>query len=423
VIAEISEKLRSTLNINHIYDYIYTSIDDAMHVKSFGILRHNSHDNNFLTEFNINFNIGRRANFEQNKYLQEVFTKKNEPIIVSEVKQTEYNEKTKDTIDLLEALKVDLLYPLIVKDKIVGLMVLGIKESGDMYNDEDLQVLGIIAAQSAIAIENAMLYEETKNFSKKMEEEVKRATVDLRTANEKLKKLDAAKSEFISIASHQLRTPLTVIKGYISMMVEGSFGPLSNPIKDSLEKVYTSNERLISLVENLLNISRIESGRLKFNYQTLQFEDVVGSVVEELTNNAKDKGIDLEFKKSKNNLAKVTIDVEKIRQVLMNLIDNAIKYTDKGSVLVTLDRKNDNLVFCVKDNGMGILPDDLPKLFKKFVRGQNAMLTHTEGTGLGLFVAKQMIESHKGKIWADSEGENKGARFCFELPIVAVEEG
>ncbi|PLX27487.1 hypothetical protein C0583_02955 [Candidatus Parcubacteria bacterium] len=417
VIANISERLRSTLDINQIYEYIHKAIDGAMHVKSFGVLTYEEDKKHFSTKYNVNFNIGRRVNFPENEYMNEMFVKNNQPIVVSEFKALYSNKKTKETIELLESFHVDVMCPLIVKNKIVGLLVLGQKESGDMYNDEDLQVLSIISAQSAIAIENAMLYEETRSFGERMEAEVKKATKDLRLANERLKKLDAAKSEFISIASHQLRTPLTVIKGYISMMLEGSFGEFPDISRDSLEKVFESNERLISLVENLLNISRIESGRLKFTYTEIQLEKMIESVIWEIKRNAEDKGIKLEFKKPNIPLSKVMIDEEKIRQVVMNLIDNAVKYTNKGRVVVTLKEKDNALVFSVKDNGIGISKDDMPNMFKKFSRGTTASLEHTEGTGLGLLVAKQMIEYHDGKIWAESEGEDKGTTFTFVLPI------
>ncbi len=418
IIVEVSDKLRSTLNINQLYNYIYDSLNGAMHVKAFGILRYRKKKKCYSTEFNVNFNIGRRVNFEKNDTIQEYFMEKNIPLIIAEAGELKDNPKTKETLEMLHRMKVEILMPLNVKDNVVGMIVMGAKESGDMYNDEDLQILKIVASQSAIAIENAMLYEETKNFSVKMEEEVKRATADLRAANKKLKKLDEAKSEFISIASHQLRTPLTVIKGYISMMMEGSFGKLSRSISDPLEKVYESNERLINLVENLLNISRIESGRLRFNFQTIQLEKMIESVIEELSSTAEVKGVLLEFKKLKSDLPKIMVDKEKIRQVIMNLVDNAIKYSVKGVILITLRKRKGNLIFCIRDNGLGIDKSDMPNLFKKFIRGNNAMLTHTEGTGLGLFVAKQMIESHQGRIWAESKGKNKGTKFCFELPIV-----
>ena len=154
-------------------------------------------------------------------------------------------------------------------------------------------------------------------------------------------------------------------------------------------------------MENLLNISRIESGRLQYDFKKMQLDDLVDSVVEELEPKAKGKGLKFTYKKTKRKLAPVIIDEEKVRQVVMNLVDNAIKYTKKGSVTVTLkaDKSRDKkigacLLFCVADSGMGISAEDLPNLFKKFSRGTGLSLVHTEGTGLGLYVARQMIEAH-----------------------------
>ena len=286
-----------------------------------------------------------------------------------------------------------------------------------MYNEEDLKVLEVVGAQTAIALGNALLYKETKDFSIKLEKEVEKATHDLKKANVQLKKLDAAKSEFISIASHQLRTPLTVIKGYISMMLEGNFGQLTDSEKESLEKVFESNERLIQLVENLLNISRIESGRLQFNFEEVDFSKMVASVVEELSGYVKKKNLRLEYKPPAKPLPLVKLDEEKIRQVVMNLVDNAIKYTKQGGITVRVEQSRENITFCVSDTGMGISEADLANLFKKFSRGSGTSLVHTEGTGLGLYVASIMIESHQGRIWAESAGEGKGSKFCFALPV------
>lgn len=263
-----------------------------------------------------------------------------------------------------------------------------------------------------------------------LEDQVEEKTKKLKGAYEELKVLDKAKSDFISIASHQLRTPLTAIKGYISMILEGDFGKLTKKEVDSLKKVFVSNERLIRLVENLLNISRIESGRLQFNFAEVQLENMIDSVVGELAFHAKEKGLKLIYKKDEKTPPPVKIDEEKIRQVVMNLIDNAIKYSQKGSILVSLkyvenrqetpsdakERQNNYIEFCVADSGMGISKDDLPRLFQKFTRGSGTSLVHTEGTGLGLYVARMMIEAHNGKIWAESEGEGKGSKFCFKLP-------
>jgi signal transduction histidine kinase len=417
VIANMSEKLRSTLEVQEIYNFVYNSLTSAFHSKSFGILSYDQKSNNYLIRYNQGFKLGEKRKFPGNETLHKMFIQKNEPIITEEIKSEHYNAKTKSTIDLLTSLKVEILAPLNVKDKTVGLIVLGPKESGDMYNEEDLQVLKTIGAFTAISIDHALQYKKTLSFNIRLKQEVEKATEELRKANRELKKLDAAKSEFISIASHQLRTPLTVIKGYVSMLLEESFGQITLEERTSLTKIYESNERLIQLVENLLNISRIESGRLQFDFQSMQLEKLTDSVVEELSDSAKNKGLKLSYKKPSEPLPKTKIDEEKLRQVVMNLIDNAIKYTKKGSVTVTLRKVGERIQFCVSDSGMGISKEDLTHLFKKFSRGEGTSVVHTEGTGLGLYVAKEMIRSHKGKIWAESDGEGKGSRFYFEIPI------
>lgn len=417
VIAGLSDKLRSTLEIGQIYNFVSESLMSAFHSRAMGVLTYSQKKNEYVILFNNGFNLGGRGRFSGDETLHRVYIQKNKPIVVEELKNTPYQNLCQPTIEMLNNLKVELLAPLNLKDSTIGIIALGPKESGDMYNDEDLRVLEVVGAQVAIAMENALLYEKTKKFNITMKKEVERATKDLIEANAKLIKLDEAKSEFISIASHQLRTPLTVIKGYISMMLENNFGDLDEKKRVPLEKVFISNERLIQLVENLLNISRIESGRLQFNYAVMQLEDMVDSVVEELMPTAKKKGLKLVWKKPATPLPKVNIDEEKIRQVVMNLTDNAIKYTKQGTVTVGIREDNGNIEFSVSDSGMGISPIDLPNLFQKFSRGTGTSLVHTEGTGLGLYVARQMIESHKGCTWAESKGEGMGSRFIFTIPI------
>jgi signal transduction histidine kinase len=145
--------------------------------------------------------------------------------------------------------------------------------------------------------------------------------------------------------------------------------------------------------------------------------EMVANVIEELSGPAKKKGLKLELTKPKNEVLVVPLDQEKIRQVILNLIDNSIKYTTKGVIKIKVVKQKTDVLFCVEDKGMGIKPDDLIDLFDKFSRGTGTALVHTEGTGLGLYVAKQMVEVHKGKIWAESKGEGKGSKFCFTLPL------
>jgi len=416
VIASLSDKLSSTLLVGDIYRYISEEIISALHVKAMGIFIFDQSQLIYELKYYKGNERDKIKSFIEDKGFYTHYLKTNDPVEVDEIKRTVY-VKYRKTVDMLAANNVKVLIPLRLKNKTIGMIALGEKESKDNYNDQDIAMLEIIGTQSAIAVNNALSYEEIKNFSKKLEHEVDVATEGLIRANSKLRQLDQAKSEFVSIASHQLRTPLTVIKGYISMMLEGSYGELSGIQKESLEKVFQSNERLIHLVENLLNISRIESGRLRINKEKTRLELMVADVTEELMIRAKGKGLKLIYKKPKNKLPSVNIDRERVRQIILNLIDNAVKYTKKGRVEVSVEQKGNYLQCSVKDTGMGIIKVDYLDLFDKFSRGTGTALVHTEGTGLGLYVAKQMVNLHKGKIWAKSKGKGKGSEFYFTLPV------
>jgi signal transduction histidine kinase len=242
----------------------------------------------------------------------------------------------------------------------------------------------------------------------------------LKAAYKKLQRIDQSKTEFISIASHQLRTPLSAIKGYLSMVLEGDFGSVPPKQEKALRKVYQSGDRLIQLVENLLNVSRISQGRMKYDLEKDDLREVVDKIVDEMSPMAKKKKVGIEYKKPKN-LAAAEMDREKISEVITNLIDNAIKYTDQGKITIKLQNAHVNteepqVRFCITDTGMGVKKDEIKNLFKKFSRAPETSVVNTEGVGLGLYVAKKIIEDHGGEIWVESKGEGKGSKFIFELP-------
>jgi signal transduction histidine kinase len=418
IISVLSDQLKTILEIKKVYNTIAAALTKYFSAKAVGILIYHEKAGRFSVQYNQGFNLKEGEKINLSQTIQDLYFSQNKIVIAEELKNTSYLEYRK-FIEGAAALGIEILIPLNLKNKNIGVLILGSKETGDIYNKEDLEIFAVISAQAAIAMENALLYEETKGFNIKLKKEVEKATHDLVIANEQLKKLDAAKSDFISIASHQLRTPLTAIKGYISMILEGDFGKLTDNEKVSLEKVFDSNERLIHLVEDLLNVSRIESGKIQYNLSDTQLEKTVASVVDELSNNAKKKELKLIYHNPAKPLAKLNIDEEKIRQVIMNLIDNAIKYTKKGQIKVAIRQTEHNILFSVADTGMGIRKEDQANLFKKFSRGTGTSLVHTEGTGLGLYVAREMIGAHQGKIWAESEGENKGTKFSFKLPLAS----
>jgi signal transduction histidine kinase len=233
---------------------------------------------------------------------------------------------------------------------------------------------------------------------------------------ETVEKISQAKSEFISIASHQLRTPLSAIKGYLSMILEGSYGNLPEKVKKPMENVYQSNERLIKLVNDILSVSKIEAGEMEMNWEKEDLREIIKEVISELSIKAKEKNLYLKFEEPKE-FPKVLLDREKIRQVILNLVDNAIRYTQKGGVTVKLQIANGRLQIVVSDTGEGLTKEEKEKLFERFSRGTAGTKFWTEGAGLGLYIARRFVEMHKGKIWAESEGRGKGSTFYIELPI------
>lgn len=256
-------------------------------------------------------------------------------------------------------------------------------------------------------------------------DELQRMADALAVSNDRLKKADNAKTEFISIASHQLRTPLTVIKGYVSLLTEGTFGDVSEDVKRVVKNIKISNDRLIELVEDLLNISRMESGRMEFKFAPTD----VPELCTELYNSfgARDKeNHDIEFKLDlpEEGIRKISTDRSKLREVISNLIDNAVKYTPQGWVRIKAFQKNKMIVRIeISDSGIGIPETEMPYLFAKFSRGKDTGRLTAPGTGLGLHVSRSMVEALHGRVWAESEGDKKGSTFIIELPAGDEETG
>ncbi len=249
------------------------------------------------------------------------------------------------------------------------------------------------------------------------QKQLEKLTGKLARANRKLEMLDKAKSEFISIASHQLRTPLGAVKGFSSMLIEGSYGEISGEVKEVLKKISISNQRLITLVNDLLNLSRIESGKMQYDFKYWQIEDIVKEMADMLLLKVKEKGLYLKVNVPSRLLPKIKIDNEKIKEVISNLIENAIKYTAKGGINIDFEQSGNSVRIIISDTGVGISQSEMFIIFSKFSRGKNMNRLDANGAGLGLFVAKKITKDHGGKIWAESKGKDKGSKFFLELPI------
>ncbi len=234
-----------------------------------------------------------------------------------------------------------------------------------------------------------------------------------------LKEMDQLKTEFVSVASHQLRTPLTAIKLFSDMLYRGDVGDLNLTQKDYIGNVKESTDRMVKLVNDLLNVTRIESGRLRIEAEPIDVVDYIKGIIAEDKPSATSKKQTIKFKNNAGDLPKIPLDKTLFRQVVQNLLTNAIRYSKsvKGEINVILDKKDEkNIVITVSDNGIGIPKEASKRLFEKFYRTDNAIKAVTEGTGLGLYVCKMIVDSSGGKIWFDSE-VNKGSNFYVEFPL------
>lgn len=293
-----------------------------------------------------------------------------------------------------------------------GELVLGPKKNGDPYTDQDIQLLEIISNELVIAVQNSLRFEEIEAFSSTLQDKVDTATRQLKRTNEKLQALDETKDEFISMASHQLRTPLTSVKGYVSMVLEGDAGELNPTQRKLLEQSFASSQRMVYLIADLLNLSRLRTGKFIIEAKPTNLADVIESEVDQLTASAAGRNLTLTYEKPAK-FPTLMIDETKIRQVIMNFADNAIYYTPTGGKIdIRLKETSDSVEFTVNDNGIGIPADEQHHLFNKFYRAKNAQKARPDGTGLGLFMAKKVIIAQGGAIIFKSK-EGKGSTFGF----------
>ena len=233
----------------------------------------------------------------------------------------------------------------------------------------------------------------------------------------KTKTLDKVKSEFISIAAHQLRTPLTKIKWSLKSLMSGDYGAVNPRQLEVLKDGYLSNEKMIKLINDLLDLSKLEDMNLGYSFKKSKIEDIAEAAIESFSSMAKEKGVDLILKKPKAPVPPITMDSRKISLVFGNLIDNALNYTPKGGkVEVALENSGKHVTVSVRDNGIGIPEEDIKGIFTRFFRAKNAIRIKTDGTGLGLYIAKSIVKIHGGNMRVESE-EGKGTVFYFTIPL------
>ena len=240
--------------------------------------------------------------------------------------------------------------------------------------------------------------------------------VELREQGVKLQELDKAKSMFVSVAAHQMRTPLAAIKWALKLVADGDVGPVNPEQKEYLMKGYDSTTRMIDLINDLLDVDKIESDKFSYTFAPEQLDAIVQGIIDDLTGVANEKGVNLIFRNETGGAAPINADKVKLRNALQNLIDNAIKYTiGGGDVTVILKEEQGTFKLSIADTGIGIPRSEQGKVFGKFFRAKNAVRQQTDGSGLGLFIVKKIIEKHEGTITFESK-EGKGTTFFITIP-------
>jgi signal transduction histidine kinase len=300
--------------------------------------------------------------------------------------------------DRLPDIRSEMAIPMIVADQLVGV----IDVMGDVPNrfvDEDRQTYTTLATQTAVALRNAQLYADQM------------ATV------ERLKELDNMKSAFLANMSHELRTPLNSILGFTQVMIEGLDGPLTDDMQMDLELIEKNGKHLLSLINDVLDMARIEAGRVSFYIEPVNIRALMEDVLRTNSALAREKSLSLNLESTLEDGLQIMADSVRMRQVLINVVGNSIKFTEEGSVNVYADQDGEMIRIRVVDTGIGIPPDKLDAIFEAFTQVDTSTTRKVGGTGLGLPISRRLIEMHDGRLWAESTGvSGEGSTFIIELP-------
>ena len=311
------------------------------------------------------------------------------------------------------------ILPLCVAGQRIGYLVVGERRDGREIRSKELELFDVLARNLSVALLNMFRLDEIRRLAGNLEKEVDEATRQLRQSNKRLQALDATKDEFVSMASHQLRTPLTSVKGYLSMVLEGDAGEITQTQRQLLEEAFRSSERMVRLVSDFLNVSRLQTGKFVINRTAVDLSQLVAEEVANVDQVANTHKIKVSYRRPAR-FPILYLDDTKIRQVIMNFIDNAIYYSpDANAVKTRLSVEDGEAVLRVIDKGIGVPLSAKKKLGTKFFRGDNARRQRPDGTGIGLFLAKKVIEGHGGTMIFESELD-KGSTFGFRLPVAKL---
>jgi signal transduction histidine kinase len=327
------------------------------------------------------------------------------------------SNKTKEKI--IHAFEAEhfILSPILTQSGSIGFVFAGNRYNAPAVTQGDEELITILAGQIGQSIENADLFEKVFRSSQELELKVADRTKQLAGALKKVNDISNKKTEFVSAVSHELRTPLTSIKGYAAILIAGKIGELPEAVKERLAKINSHSDNLVALINNLLDIARIESGREEMKFATYKMKNTIDNVADLLAPQINAKGVKLNLRLPQQ-IENIYADASHAERVLINLLSNAIKFTPQhGTITLAVAPTLDSgyAVFSVSDTGIGIPASEVQKLFNEFFRVDNEINQNVKGTGLGLVLAKNIVQAHRGKIWVQSQ-VGQGTTFYFTLP-------
>lgn len=308
-----------------------------------------------------------------------------------------------------------ILCPVLPKEGARGILFVGTDVKDAIITEGDEELINILANQLGQGLENARLFEKTWSGHQELEKRVEERTRELSLALQEVKNISKRKTEFVSSVSHELRTPLTSIKGYASILLAGKLGAVPPEVQKRLEKINKHSDELVQFVNDLLDIARLESGRVTMKLMALDLRTLVDEIADVLTILMKEKSIAFACVVPEG-IPDVLGDRDQIKRVFINLINNAIKYSPNGKITVTVTQAGNEVQVDVSDTGCGIPESAAGRIFEEFYRVDSAMNQDIKGTGLGLSLVKNIIEAHNGRIWVKSKA-GEGATFSFTLPV------
>ncbi|MBF0619540.1 MAG: GAF domain-containing protein [Candidatus Omnitrophica bacterium] len=311
-----------------------------------------------------------------------------------------------------------ILAPLLTQRGVAGILIVGNRYQAPSVTEGDEEIIAILSSQISQALENSQLFEQVYRSTQVLETRVNERTKELSSALKDVEDISKKKSEFISAVSHELRTPLTSIKGYASILITGKVGDIPDAVKERLGKINTHSDNLVKLINDLLDISRIESGRVEMKTSAHYIKPMLDNIADLLTPQLRDKGVVLRINVPIDT-PEIEFDQSQVERVFINLISNAIKFTPSGgsiSINAHANWEKKEIMFEVADTGIGIKREDLTRIFDEFFRVDNEINMTVKGTGLGLALAKNIVEAHFGRMWVTSE-PGVGTTFHFTLPL------